>query len=94
MHLTQSAATKMLQDTEEALGAALFDRSARGLAATPLGRHVVAYARQVITQTERMADETGGVETGSGGAVELINGGETVRLPSCDEICESSCTVL
>ncbi|MDB5848404.1 MAG: transcriptional regulator, LysR family [Rhodoferax sp.] len=44
--VTQPSATKMLADIELAFQFALFDRHSRGLRPTPLGREVVAYARQ------------------------------------------------
>jgi len=51
--VTQPSATKMLADIEQAFGFALFERHARGMAATPLGREVVTYARQTQAGLER-----------------------------------------
>ena len=46
--ITQSAATKILQDAEELLGLPLFERRHRGMAPTEIGRFVIGYARRIL----------------------------------------------
>jgi DNA-binding transcriptional LysR family regulator len=48
MGLTQPAATRLLRQAEDTLGARLFERQARGMAATPAGEVVIRYARQLL----------------------------------------------
>ncbi|MFO1295143.1 MAG: LysR family transcriptional regulator [Rubrivivax sp.] len=46
--ISQPAATRLLQELEETLGARLFERNARGMTPTPAGEVLVRYARQVL----------------------------------------------
>ncbi|MCW8209324.1 LysR family transcriptional regulator [Verminephrobacter aporrectodeae subsp. tuberculatae] len=57
IHMTQPGATKMLADIEHAFGFALFERHARGLRVTALGREVLAYARQAQAALERFLED-------------------------------------
>jgi LysR family transcriptional regulator, regulator for metE and metH len=50
LHLTQSAVSRALTQTEERLAAKLFDRSARGLALTPVGERLLAGASSILQQ--------------------------------------------
>lgn len=54
--VTQPAATKLLADVEQAFGFALFERHARGLRPTPLGREVIDYARQAQAGLDRFLE--------------------------------------
>jgi DNA-binding transcriptional LysR family regulator len=53
INVTQPSATKMLADIEHAFGFSLFERCARGMRPTPLGKEVVAYAQQTQASLER-----------------------------------------
>ncbi|MBL8323668.1 MAG: LysR family transcriptional regulator [Rubrivivax sp.] len=46
--ISQPAATRLLQELEETLGARLFERNARGMTPTAAGEVLVRYARQVL----------------------------------------------
>jgi DNA-binding transcriptional LysR family regulator len=46
--MSQPAATKLLQQAEDALGLQLFTRLARGMEPTPVGEILVRYARQAL----------------------------------------------
>ncbi|MBI5716230.1 MAG: LysR family transcriptional regulator [Burkholderiales bacterium] len=46
--ISQPAATRLLQELEETLGARLFERHARGMLPTAAGEVLVRYARQVL----------------------------------------------
>src|ERR1700736_3666308 len=52
-HMTQPAASKMLGGLESALGVALFERDARGAAATSYGDILVPHARAVLADMSR-----------------------------------------
>lgn len=57
LSVTQPSATKLLADVEEAMGFAVFERHARGLRPTPLGREVLAYAQQAQAGLSRFASD-------------------------------------
>lgn len=73
MSVTQPAATKLLHETEKALGATLFERLPRGMRATACGEIMMRHARTVLAALERGSDEvasyleaaTGSVAVGS-----------------------------
>lgn len=48
MGISQPAATRLLQEMEDTLGSALFERGARGMQPTPGGEVLLRYARQVF----------------------------------------------
>lgn len=47
--ISQPAATKLLQQTEDALGQPLFTRLARGMQPTPAGEVLIRFAQQLLT---------------------------------------------
>ena len=49
LNLTQSAVSMQLKRIEEVLGAALFDRSGRGIALTDEGELLLSYARRLVS---------------------------------------------
>lgn len=53
-HVTQPSLSAQVQKLEEELGVLLFDRSARPIAPTELGRQIIAHARLVIGEVERL----------------------------------------
>ncbi|MDT0632778.1 LysR substrate-binding domain-containing protein [Rubrivirga litoralis] len=55
-HVTQPALSAGVQALEAGLGAVLFDRSAHPIVPTELGRAVVAQARHVLAEAERLED--------------------------------------
>jgi len=63
LHLTQSAVSRQIQDLEQQLGAALFQRRHRALALTEAGRQLYPAAAQVLATmraaTERLRALTG-----------------------------------
>lgn len=83
MAMTQPAATKALHEIESILGAALFERSARGLAATELGHCAIRHARLMHSGVEQLREEMLGILGGRGGrlAVGAIMGAIPAVLP-------------
>lgn len=64
LHISQPAATKLLQQVEDTLGVPLFERHARGMTPTPYGEILIRYARRMLTdfgfvQTELIALRSG-----------------------------------
>ena len=55
-HVTQPALSAGLQKLEAELGVVLFDRAAHPIEPTEVGRAVVAQARQVLAEAERLED--------------------------------------
>ena len=74
--LTQPGASKALGEIETTFGTQLFQRTNRGLDATPVERCVIRYARLICTDVAHLREELVSVMSGSGGraAVGVIMG--------------------
>ena len=55
-HVTQPALSAQIQKLEVELGVVLFDRATHPIQPTEIGRQVVAQARQVLAEAERVGD--------------------------------------
>lgn len=78
--LTQPALTKTLQELEDVLGVRIFERQARGTEPNRLGEAVVAAARRMLAEAERLQDEldrlrTAGADTIAIGALPVAAAG-------------------
>jgi DNA-binding transcriptional LysR family regulator len=71
LRVTQSAATKVLQDVEQMFEVELFSRSPRGLAPTYVGRHVVQYARRMLSETEMVIQNVDTMKAGGAGSLSV-----------------------
>jgi DNA-binding transcriptional LysR family regulator len=71
MSITQPAATKLLQEIEQALGVALFDRLPRGMRATPYGEIMMRQARTALAALERGREEIAALMDGASGSVSV-----------------------
>jgi DNA-binding transcriptional LysR family regulator len=69
--LTQPAVSKMLQDMEDILGVALFERHARGLRPTRFGGAATRYAKLVFADMAGLRDELVALESGKIGRVRV-----------------------
>lgn len=69
--ITQSAATKVLQDAEDIFGAELFDRSPRGMVPTATGRALIAYARRFLNDTEQVVQSVETLKAGGSGSLAI-----------------------
>ena len=67
LHVTQPTATKMLAECEAIVGAALYDRTPRGLCVTPSGREMLVFARRVMAEYERVRTALDTQRSGGGG---------------------------
>jgi DNA-binding transcriptional LysR family regulator len=71
MNVTQPAATKLLQQVEEAVDAPLFIRRARGMEPTPYGEVLIRYARQARSDFGLVREEMAALAAGLRGTLRL-----------------------
>ncbi|HXG29394.1 MAG TPA: LysR family transcriptional regulator [Nevskiales bacterium] len=69
--VSQPAATRLLQELEETLGARLFERSVRGMTPTPAGEVLVRYARQVLNDFGSARRELAALAAGLHGTLRI-----------------------
>jgi LysR family transcriptional regulator of abg operon len=69
LQLAQPALTRSVQELERELGAPLFERRARGMVLTPMGRAFVRRASAVLTEVRRARDEAEQLHGGTAGEV-------------------------
>jgi len=67
-----SAASKRLLELEQAVGASLFHRNARGMTLTPAGETLLHYARRVMRDIENIGIELTGHASGVRGYVRMM----------------------
>lgn len=70
-HVTQPAATKLLQELEHAVGAKLFERHARGVKPTWYGEIMVQHARNALMELAHAHDEISAFKAGLRGHVRI-----------------------
>jgi DNA-binding transcriptional LysR family regulator len=71
LNMSQPAATKLLQEIEEALGAVLFTRQARGMKPTPAGIMAARHAGFVLAELRKMQQGVDGLQNGITGYVNI-----------------------
>jgi len=64
--VSQPSLTGQLHRIEEAIGGPLFERGPNGVAATPLGRHVLSRARAMLADMDELIGSSRRYTTGSG----------------------------
>ena len=69
--ISQPAATKLLQQAEDALGAPLFKRLARGMEPTPTGEVLVRFARQSLVDFGFARQQVAALRSGLRGRLRL-----------------------
>jgi DNA-binding transcriptional LysR family regulator len=69
--MSQPAATKLLQQTEDALGVRLFTRLARGMEATPAGEVLIRFARQSLVDFGFAREQMAALRSGLRGRLRL-----------------------
>jgi DNA-binding transcriptional LysR family regulator len=77
--LTQPAATKLLHDLEDVLGAPLFDRHAWGMSPTPYGETLVRHARGMLNDLAQAHSDIAAQRAGALGSLRV--GGVTGSVP-------------
>jgi DNA-binding transcriptional LysR family regulator len=69
--MSQPAATKLLQQAEEAVGSHLFTRLARGMEPTPSGEVLIRYARQALVDFGFAREQMAALRSGLRGRLRL-----------------------
>jgi DNA-binding transcriptional LysR family regulator len=67
VHLAQPSATKLVHDLEQLFGVPLFERLPRGMQPTELGGEVLAFAKRVLVDLQRFAEDLEDKEKGGYG---------------------------
>jgi DNA-binding transcriptional LysR family regulator len=67
VHLAQPSATKLVHDLEVLFAVPLFERQPRGMLPTELGSAVLAFAKRMLTDLERFAEELDNKQKGGFG---------------------------
>lgn len=71
MSMTQSAASKALQELESMLEGSLFERSKNGMVPNPLGHCVIRYARLLATDLTALCQDVAEIRSGRGGRLAI-----------------------
>jgi DNA-binding transcriptional LysR family regulator len=71
LNMSQPAATKLLQEIEEALGAVLFIRQSRGMKPTPAGIMTARHAGFILAELRKMQQSVDGLQNGITGYVHM-----------------------
>ncbi len=69
--LSQPALTKALQNIEETIGTAIYERHSRGVNATSSGRAVIETSRRILAELARLDEELDRIESSSRGTVAI-----------------------
>jgi DNA-binding transcriptional LysR family regulator len=72
-NLALAAASTRIRNMEEALGAPLLVRSRQGVVTTPAGRTLLAHARAILRQAERLREDLGAYTGGAAGQVKVLS---------------------
>ncbi|MGE0349923.1 LysR family transcriptional regulator [Hydrogenophaga sp.] len=82
LHLSQPAISKMLAETEDSLGARLFDRSPQGVTATAAGAAAVHRARVVMGELAHARDEVEAIRSGASAVLRVGAFSVTAAVPA------------
>jgi len=72
-NLALAAASTRIRNMEEALGAPLLVRGRQGVTPTPAGRTLLAHARAILRQAERLREDLGAYAGGVAGQVKVLS---------------------
>ena len=72
-HLALAAASTRIRNMEDALGAALLVRSRQGVTPTQAGRTLLAHARAILRQAERLREDLGAYSGGLAGQIRVLS---------------------
>ena len=71
LNMTQPTATKLIQDLEAAVGHPLFERSSRGMRATPYGEVMIRHARLMQMEIVRTREDLDSLSSGASGTLRI-----------------------
>lgn len=69
--MSQPAATRHLQDLEALMGAALFERTRKGMQATPMGQLLIRHAAMVLAGIDHVHEEAQALQSGNTGSLRI-----------------------
>src|ERR1700730_12018940 len=72
-HLALAAASTRIRNMEHALGAALLVRGRQGVTPTQAGRTLLAHARTILQQAERLREDLGAYAGGLAGQIRVLS---------------------
>ncbi len=72
-HLALAAASTRIRNMEDALGVALFTRGRQGVVPTQAGRTLLAHARTMLRQAERLHEDLGAYSGGLAGQIRVLS---------------------
>ena len=72
-NLALAAASTRIRNMEEALGAELLVRGRQGVVPTPAGRTLLAHARTILRQAERLREDLGAYAGGLAGQIRVLS---------------------
>jgi DNA-binding transcriptional LysR family regulator len=72
-HLALAAASTRIRNMEETLGAALLVRGRQGVTPTQAGRTLLAHARAILRQAERLREDLGAYSGGLAGQIRVLS---------------------
>jgi DNA-binding transcriptional LysR family regulator len=72
-HLALAAASTRIRNMEDALGVALFTRGRQGVTPTQAGRTLLAHARTILRQAERLHEDLSAYGGGLAGQIRLLS---------------------
>src|ERR1700738_997069 len=72
-HLALAAASTRIRNMEHALGAALLVRGRQGVTPTQAGRTLLAHAREILEQAERLREDLGAYAGGFAGQIRVLS---------------------
>src|SRR5438552_14654719 len=72
-HLALAAASTRIRNMEQALGAALLVRGRQGVAPTQAGRTLLAHARTILRQSERLREDLAAYAGGLAGQIRVLS---------------------
>src|SRR5499425_2190266 len=72
-HLALAAASTRIRNMEKALGAALLVRRRQGVTPTQAGRTLLAHARTILRQAERLREDLGAYAGGLAGQIRVLS---------------------
>src|ERR1700738_2896129 len=72
-HLALAAASTRIRNMEHALGAALLVRGRQGVTPTQAGRTLLAHARTILQQVERLREDLGAYAGGLAGQIRVLS---------------------
>lgn len=69
--MSQPAATRLVQELEQLIGASLFERTSRGMTPTDMGRLLMRHASMVLVGVDHIGQEAAALRSGNAGTLRV-----------------------